>query len=76
MYSIKDLTDEEVETLKRIIKVRKMLNGFTYADLSEKTGYSVGYLRSALAKGNPKRKYKFAYAVLCDVLEITVGDKK
>ena len=75
MYSIKDLTDDELETLKRIIKVRKMLNGYTYADLSEKTGYSAGYLRCALAKGNPKRKYKFAYAVLCDLLGITVGGK-
>ena len=76
MYSIKDLTDDELTTLRRIIKVRKMLNGFTYADLSEKTGYSEGYLRSALSKGNPNRKYKFAYAVLCDVLDITVGDQK
>ena len=76
MYSIKDLTDDELTTLRRIIKVRKMLNGFTYADLSEKTGYSEGYLRSALAKSTPNRKYKFAYAVLCDVLDITVGDQK
>ena len=75
MYSIKDLSDQEMTQLKRIIKVRKMLNGFTYEDLSEKTGYSAGYLRSALSEGNSKRKFKFAYAVLCDVLEITVGEK-
>ena len=74
MYSIKDLSDNEMTQLKRIIKVRKMLNGYTYKDLAEKTGYSEPYLRSALSKGNPKRKYKFAYAVLCDVLEITVGE--
>jgi hypothetical protein len=75
MYSIKNLSDKEATTLKRIIKVRKMLNGFTYSDLSRMTGYSASYLRHSLSDDASGRKYKFVYATLADLLEITVGDK-
>ena len=76
MYSIKGLTESEMTTLKRIIKVRKLLNGFSYSDLSRMTGYSTDYLRHALSDEKNGRKYKFVYAELADLLEITIGDQR
>ena len=74
MYSIV-LNKEDSKLLKKIIKQMMLKNDFTVADMSRMTGYSASYLRHRLSDDASGRKYKFVYATLADLLEITVGDK-
>ena len=77
MYSIV-LNKEDSHRLKKVIRQMMIKNEFTVSDLSRMTGYSKSTIYHYLAKESVDsgRKWKFVAAALCDVLEITVGEKR
>jgi DeoR/GlpR family transcriptional regulator of sugar metabolism len=73
MYQIK-LNKEDSKRLKKIIRQIMIKDELTVSDLSRMTGYSVQTIYNYLS--NNDRLGKFVAAALCDVLNITVGDKQ